>query len=83
MIEALACGTPIIAYQHGSVLEVMSDSRAGFVVDTIDEAVRATARIASLDRRRCREMFDERFTAERMANDYVTVYQRLIEARAR
>jgi len=79
MIEALACGTPIIAYQQGSVLEIMADGRAGFIVETIDEAVQAAARVTSLDRRLCRELFDERFTAERMAKDYVNVYEQLIE----
>jgi glycosyltransferase involved in cell wall biosynthesis len=79
MIEALACGTPIIAYEQGSVMEVMGDGRAGFIVETLDEAVQAALRVKSFDRRRCRELFEERFTASRMASDYVTVYERLIE----
>jgi glycosyltransferase involved in cell wall biosynthesis len=77
MIEALACGTPVVAYRHGAVPEVIEDGVTGFIVDSLDEAVRATARVAALDRRRCRRVFEDRFTAERMAGDYVTIYGQL------
>jgi glycosyltransferase involved in cell wall biosynthesis len=77
MIEALACGTPVIAYRHGSVPEVLQDGETGFIVDTLDSAVKAAERVAGIDRRRCRAVFDERFTAARMARDYVALYERL------
>ena len=81
MIESLACGTPVIAYRHGSVPEVLADTRAGFVVEELDEAVDAVRRIPSVSRRRCRDLFEERFTVARMAHDYVGVYERLIGER--
>ena len=79
MIEAMACGTPVIAYRRGSVPEVMEDGVTGFVVSTLEEAIEATRRVIELDRRRIREVFEERFTVERMASDYLAIYQRLIE----
>ena len=79
MIEALACGTPVIAYRNGSVPEVIDDGVTGFVVTDLRRArSRAVERIASLDRRRCRAVFEERFVAGRMARDYVSVYHQLI-----
>ncbi len=78
MIESLACGTPVIAWRHGSVPEVIDDGVTGFIVDSLDEAVRAVERVASLSRRRCREVFQQRFSAERMARDYLTIYERLL-----
>jgi glycosyltransferase involved in cell wall biosynthesis len=83
MIEAMACGTPIIAFRRGSVPEVVEDGTSGFVVDTIEEAVRAVRRIASLDRTRVRAAFERRFMVERMARDYVQIYQELTPTRAR
>ena len=77
MIEAMACGTPVIAYRHGSVPEVMEEGVTGFVVSGIDDAVRAVERVSSLSRRHCREVFEERFSAARMARDYVKLYERL------
>ena len=76
MIESLACGTPVIAYRRGSVPEVLDDGATGFVVEGLDDAVRAAERVATLDRARCRRVFEERFTASRMAQDYVAVYER-------
>jgi glycosyltransferase involved in cell wall biosynthesis len=77
MIEAMACGTPVIAYRHGSVPELMEEGVTGFVVTQLDEAVRAAERVADLDRRACRRVFEERFTASRMAREYVAVYEKL------
>ena len=77
MIEAMACGTPVIAYRCGSVSEVMEDGVTGFVVETQEEAIRAAERIPALSRTRCREVFEERFSAPRMARDYLEIYQRL------
>ena len=79
MIEAMACGTPVIAYSHGSVPEVMEQGRTGYIVDELDDAVEAVRRLPRLSRARCREVFEERFTAARMARDYVAVYERLVE----
>jgi len=83
VIEAMACGTPIIAFRRGSVPEVVEDGTSGFVVDTIEEAVRAVRRIVSLHRIRVRAAFERRFTAERMARDYMQIYQELTTARFR
>jgi glycosyltransferase involved in cell wall biosynthesis len=81
MIESLACGTPVIAFRRGSVPEVMDDGVSGFVVDDVDGAVRAVGRLGELSRRRCREVFEERFLAERMAHDYLAIYRRLARRR--
>jgi len=78
MIEAMACGTPVIAFDNGSVPEVMEDGVTGFIVGEIDEAVEAVGRAGDVSRGRCREVFEKRFTDERMANDYVNVYQRML-----
>jgi glycosyltransferase involved in cell wall biosynthesis len=77
MIEAMACGTPVIAWRAGSVPEVMVDGVTGFVVDNLDDAVAATARVGRLSRRECRGVFEDRFTVERMAADYLRVYRRV------
>jgi glycosyltransferase involved in cell wall biosynthesis len=74
MVEALACGTPVVAYRKGSVPEVMRHGVSGFVVDSVDDAVKATERALGLSRRRCRDYFEERFTVERMARDYLQIY---------
>jgi glycosyltransferase involved in cell wall biosynthesis len=79
MIEAMACGTPVIAWPHGSVPEIMEDGVSGFVVESVEEATRAVERLASIDRRQCREVFEGRFTAARMARDYVNIYEQLLE----
>src|SRR6516225_4267475 len=83
MIEAMACGTPIIAFRRGSIPEVVEDGTSGFVVDTIEEAVRAVRRIVSLDRTTVRAAFERCFTVERMARDYVQIYEELASARTR
>ena len=77
MIESLACGTPVVAYGRGSVPEVIEDGVTGFVVSDVAESVEAVRRIAGLDRRECRKYFEERFTAARMAHDYVRLYGEL------
>ena len=82
MIEALACGTPVIAYERGSVSEVLEDGVTGFIVTGLEDAVKAAERVAQLDRRRCRAVFEERFTAERMARNYVGIYERVRAQRA-
>jgi len=82
MIEAMACGTPVIAYRRGSVPEVMEEGRTGFIVTGLEDAIEAVRRVPELSRKRCREVFEERFTAARMTRDYLQVYARLIGARA-
>ncbi len=78
MIEAMACGTPVIAFRRGSVPEVMADRRTGFVCDSVDEAVAAVGRLSEIPRQEVRRAFEERFTVERMARDYVAIYERLL-----
>jgi glycosyltransferase involved in cell wall biosynthesis len=80
MIEALACGTPVIAWRNGSVPEVIDDGRTGFIVESLEEAVAAVDRIVDLDRHACRQAFEERFDAASMARKYVEVYRRLVHA---
>ncbi|HEX7007150.1 MAG TPA: glycosyltransferase family 4 protein [Alphaproteobacteria bacterium] len=77
LIEAMACGTPAIAFRRGSVPEIIEDGVSGFIVDTVDEAVAAVGKIDALNRRWVRKCFERRFTVERMARDYVTLYNRL------
>jgi glycosyltransferase involved in cell wall biosynthesis len=81
MIEAMACGTPVIARCRGSVAEVMQDGVTGFIVESVNEAVAAVRRIEGLSRARCRQAFETRFTAERMAGDYLVHYERLSRGR--
>src|SRR6476646_9513523 len=82
MIEAMACGTPTIAYRCGSVPEVLADGVSGYIVNNENEAVAAVERIEQFDRRRCREAFEQRFTVARMAQDYVAVYRKVCKGRA-
>jgi glycosyltransferase involved in cell wall biosynthesis len=78
MIEAMACGTPVIACRNGSVPEIMEEGKTGFIVKTVDEAVEAVKQIPTLSRKRCREVFEEKFTATHMAINYLKIYQSLI-----
>jgi glycosyltransferase involved in cell wall biosynthesis len=78
MIEAMACGTPVIAMRNGSVPEVIDEGVSGFIVESEIEAVQAVARLHQLSRKRVRQVFDKRFTARRMAEDYVELYERLV-----
>jgi glycosyltransferase involved in cell wall biosynthesis len=82
MIEAMACGTPVVAFRHGSVPEVIEPGVSGFIVEDVDAAVKATEAALSLSRRGCRDDFEARFTAERMAHDYVAAYEALIRPAA-
>jgi glycosyltransferase involved in cell wall biosynthesis len=78
MIEAMACGTPVIAYARASVPEVIRDGVSGFIVRDVDEAVRAVAEVGRLSRAGCRRHFEESFTAQRMAADYLALYHQLM-----
>jgi len=79
----MACGTPVIAYRAGSVPEVIDDGVSGFIVSSEDEAVAATKRLHELDRATVRAVFDRRWTARRMAEDYVDVHEELAQPVAR
>jgi hypothetical protein len=81
MIEAMACGTPVIAFENGSVPEVLEDAVTGFIVHSEDQAVAAVRRIANFDRARIRSEFERRFTAQRMAQNYLKLYARLAQPR--
>jgi glycosyltransferase involved in cell wall biosynthesis len=76
MIEAMACGTPVIAFRGGSVAEIVDEGVTGFVVESVEEAAEAVRRLPSLCRKACRARFLERFSARRMCNDYLRVYER-------
>ena len=78
MIEALACGTPVVAYSSGSVPEILEDGVSGFLVTSTDDAAAAVKRISEIQRWRCRQAFEKRFSANRMVQDYVAIYERLI-----
>jgi glycosyltransferase involved in cell wall biosynthesis len=82
MIEAMACGTPVVGFRCGSVPEVIEDGVSGFVVEDVASAIAAVQRIATLDRARVRRAFDTRFTAARMTRDYAAIYRRLIRSPA-
>ena len=79
MIEAMACGTPVLAFRRGSVTEIIDDGVTGRIVDTVKEAVAALPQVLAMDRRAVRRRFEERFSATRMANDYVSVYHELLQ----
>jgi len=80
MIEAMACGTPIVAFRCGSVPEVMVDGVTGFIVDDVPGAVKAVGRVATLHRRECHHVFVDRFDSARMARDYLAIYRRLADS---
>jgi glycosyltransferase involved in cell wall biosynthesis len=78
MIEAMACGTPVIGYPRGSVPEIIEEGVSGFIVSGVQEAAAALKAVPMLDRRRCRAYFERRFSASRMCEDYIGVYGRLL-----
>ena len=80
MIESMACGTPVLAFRRGSVPEVVEDGVTGYVVDSLEEAISRVGSVLSLDRVQVRGRFEQRFTAERMAQDYLQLYAKLIGA---
>lgn len=82
MIEAMACGTPVVALRRGSVPEILEEGTSGFIVDTNEQAASAVRRISTVDRAKVRAAFERRFTVERMAHDYVEIYRTLAETRA-
>jgi len=80
LIEALACGTPVLAYRCGSIPEIIEDGVTGFVCANLEEMVAAIQRLPLIQRQRCRDAFTTRFTVERMAHDYLSIYERMVEA---
>lgn len=80
VIEAMACGTPVIAYNGGSVPEIINKGESGFIVDNMDDAVKSLENIDLLDRNRVRETFEKRFSAQIMARNYVSLYEKLSKA---
>lgn len=78
LIEAMACGTPVIAFPHGSVPEIIKDRSNGFLVKTVEEAVRSVRNLDQIDRLECRRIFEDNFTDERMATKYLDIYKQLI-----
>src|SRR5262249_12981363 len=80
MVEALACGTLVLGWRKGSVLEIVEHGATGFVVESIAEAVDGVRRIREIDRARCRREFDQRFDSRRMALEYVEAYRQAVES---
>lgn len=80
MIEAMSAGTPVVAWRNGSVPEIVTHGRSGFIVSSIDEAVAAVENTRTMDRKLVRAEFDRQFTSEKMANAYVAIYERLLAA---
>jgi glycosyltransferase involved in cell wall biosynthesis len=80
-IEAMPCGTPVIAFRNGSVPELIDDEVSGFIASSVEQAAKAVERVSTLRRERCRQAFLKRFTASRMAEDYIEVYRRLPAAK--
>lgn len=78
VIEAMACGTPVIAYRRGSMPELIDHGVTGFLVDSFDEALAAISRLGEIDRRACRRAVEERFTVDRMADEYLALYRRIL-----
>ncbi len=78
MIEAMACGTPVLAFRCGSVPEIVEDGVTGRIVETMDEALCAVPQVLALDRRAVRRRFEERFSAARMARDYLRIYRSML-----
>jgi glycosyltransferase involved in cell wall biosynthesis len=82
MIEAMACGLPVIAFPGGSVEEIVQDGLTGFIVESVEQATAAVRRLGRINRRICRERFERRFSVRRMASQYVDVYRGLVATRS-
>jgi len=80
VIESMACGTPVIAFDRGSMPELIENDKHGFLVNTVDEAINAVAHIPKIDRADCRRHVERHFTVERMVREYIHVYERILAA---
>jgi len=80
VIESMACGTPVIAFDRGSMPELIENGKSGFLVNNVDEAIETVARIKELDRATCRGYVERHFTVERMINEYIQVYEKILDA---
>lgn len=78
VVEAMACGTPVVAFNKGSMPELIENGKNGFIVETVDEAVSAIGKISKIDRQCCKDIVEKRFSVERMVDDYIKVYQQII-----
>ena len=78
VVEALACGTPVIASARGSMPEIVDPGRTGFLVNTVEEAVAAVARLGEIDRSACRQAVVDRFSVDRMADRYLALYRQIL-----
>ena len=83
LIESMACGTPVIAFDRGSMPEIIRDGETGYIVEDIDGAINAVAAVATIDRSICRADVERRFTSTRMARDYVRVYEDILNGKTR
>jgi len=81
VVEAMACGTPVVAFDRGSMRELIRDGETGLLCRSVDEALARLAEIDSIDRRACRRWVEARFSADRMVEDYIAVYRRILESR--
>jgi len=79
VVEALTCGTPVIAVNKGSMPELIMDGETGFLVNGVDEAVNAVQKLGSISRKKCRESVEKRFSVDRMVDDYIKVYETIME----
>jgi len=74
----MACGTPVIAFENGSVPEILDHGKTGFIVENEEQAIKAVQHISLIERLECRRMFEERFNSTRMAEEYLQIYQNMI-----
>ena len=81
IIESMACGTPVIAFNKGSMPEIIKNNENGFIVNTVDEAINRVEKIKEIDRMSCRRHVEDQFTVERMAKQYIQVYQSILETK--
>ena len=83
MIEAMACGTPVVAYAQGSVPEIIKPGITGYLAKDAEEAIRLVKKIDKIDRKKCRAEFEHRFSVDRMAHDYVSAYKKVLSDKSR
>jgi len=82
VVESMACGTPVVAFAKGSMPEIIKDGETGYLVNSVEEAVEALTKIPRIDRRACRRWVEEKFSQERMVNDYIEVYKKILNQKS-